>query len=134
MRILGNALKLLDLESLHELFGDLIQSASSCIPSSSNGSARSISSSVTGASQGIGTSGTNSDTYSSVSSSNLVKSVLDSKEGQMGKSSVTVTRDDSYVKKGKVSMYPDGIAGNSLTRALPTIPARKPIALASSGK
>ncbi|XP_078163618.1 plant intracellular Ras-group-related LRR protein 4-like [Carex rostrata] len=130
-----DALKLLDLESLHELFGDLIQRASSCVPSSSNGSARSISSSVTGASQGIGTSGTNNDTYSSVSSSNLVKSGLDSNEGQMGKSSVMVTRDDSYVKKGKVSMYPDGIAGNSHTaRALPTIQARKPTAPASSGE
>jgi hypothetical protein len=132
-----DALKLLDLESLHVVCDELIQRASSCVPSSSNGSARSFASSYTGASQGIGTSVLNGDIYSSVSSSSKVKSVLDAKEGENkgGKSSVLVTRDDSYVKKGKVSMYPDGIAGNSLTaRGLPTIPALTPTAPASSGK
>lgn len=134
-----DASKLLDLESLHVLFDELIQRASSCVPSSSNGSAQSIASSFTGASQGIGigTSVANSDTYSSISSSGMVKSALDAKEGEnrKGKSSVLVTRDDSYVKKGKVGMYPDGIAGNSLTaRGLPTIPALTPAAPASSGK
>jgi hypothetical protein len=132
-----DALKLLDLESLHVLFDELIQRASSCVPSCSNGLARSVASNFTGASQGIGTSVPNSHIYSTASSSSKVNSVLDAKEGEnrKGKSSVLVTRDDSYVKKGKVSMYPDGIAGNSLTaRGLPTIPSLAPTAPASSGK
>ncbi|KAJ3707377.1 hypothetical protein LUZ61_011082 [Rhynchospora tenuis] len=129
-----DALKLLDLENLHVLFDEMIQRASSCVPSSSNGSARSIASSFTGAGRGIGTSGTSSN-YSAASSSSMVKSVLDKNEGEIGKSTALVTRDDSYVKKGKVSMYPDGIAGNSLTsRVLPTIPVRAPTASATSGE
>ncbi|KAJ4747410.1 Plant intracellular Ras-group-related LRR protein 4 [Rhynchospora pubera] len=126
-----DALKLIDLENLHVLFDEMIQRASSCAPSSSNGSARSIAS---WAGRGIGASGTSSN-YSAASASSMVKSVLDKKEGDIGKSTALVTRDDSYVKKGKVSMYPDGIAGNSLTsRVLPTIPVRAPTASATSGE
>ncbi|XP_008799240.1 plant intracellular Ras-group-related LRR protein 4 isoform X2 [Phoenix dactylifera] len=96
------ALKLLDLENIHVLFDDLIQRASKCLPSSSNGLAPSISANsvkVTAAS-----SKTSFDTNTTTSS------VVQSKEG-VGKSFEGVSRDDSYLKKAKSTMYADGFGG-----------------------
>ncbi|KAJ3677661.1 hypothetical protein LUZ60_003385 [Juncus effusus] len=129
------ALKLLDLENLHDYFDELIQRASQCVPSSSNGTAPSSS---TGTSRDInGTTGTSSNNnYSSFSSSSTaISPSVFNKETQGQKSSVLVTRDDSYVKKAKGTIYPDGIVGNSIaSRAIPAIPVRRTALTASSGE
>ncbi|XP_072990054.1 plant intracellular Ras-group-related LRR protein 4-like [Typha latifolia] len=99
-----DAVKLLDLENLYVMFDDLIQRASRCLPSSSSGSAPSIpasSSSVTV---------TNSKT--SIDTSTTVASVFHT-DREVGRKSNLVTRDDSYVKKAKAVMHPDGIPGDS---------------------
>ena len=90
------ALKLLDLENIHSMFDELIQRASRCVPSSSNGSVPSIpastaSVSTAGAKSGFGPS---ASVYYS--------------EKEIGRSSERVSRDDSYVKKAKSTMYADG--------------------------
>lgn len=77
------AVKLLDLENTHKLFDELIQRASSCVPSGSNGSSFTASSTVT--------------------SVNYTE-----------RESERVTRDDSYVKKPRSTMYAGKISDASL--------------------
>ncbi|KAG1363900.1 plant intracellular Ras-group-related LRR protein 4 [Cocos nucifera] len=97
------ALKLLDLENTHVLFDDLIQRASKCLPSSSNGGfAPSISANsakVTAAS-----SKTSFDT-------NTTASAVVQSETRVGRSLEGVSRDDSYLKKAKSTMYAEGFGG-----------------------
>lgn len=92
------ALKLLDLENIHVLFDEMIQRASSCLPSSSSNAA------VTAA------AGVKSDVGSSAS--NAVSPVFHT-EKEAARSSDRVARDDSYVKKAKSVMCADGIASES---------------------
>ncbi|ONK68709.1 uncharacterized protein A4U43_C05F15090 [Asparagus officinalis] len=91
----SEALKLLDLESIHSLFDDLIQRAASCVPSSSSTSVSSIPTS----SLSISTSSSKSAFGSSAN--------LYCLEKETGKSGERVSRDDSYVKKAKSTMYVD---------------------------
>lgn len=90
------ALKLLELENVHTLFDELIQRASCCVPSSSNGSVSSIPSSFASAPA----AGTKSG-FGPLATSYYA-------EKEIGRSSERVTRDDSYVKKAKSAMYVDG--------------------------
>lgn len=92
------ALKLLDLEGAHQAFDDLIQRASNCVSSSSNISAPSIPEAATAA-----------NSKKSFNSSNLVSSLYYS-DREVG--SELITRDDSYVKKARPTMYVNRIGAD----------------------
>ncbi|XP_010548196.1 PREDICTED: plant intracellular Ras-group-related LRR protein 4-like [Tarenaya hassleriana] len=91
------ALKLLDLESVHALFDDLIQRASSCVssPPSSNNSAPAR------PPPGAPSPAPAFSAYSPTSLSFSDKGHVKCKE--------LFTRDDSYVTKAKSSIYSDGV-------------------------
>ncbi|XP_058073400.1 plant intracellular Ras-group-related LRR protein 4-like [Magnolia sinica] len=101
------ALKLLNLENIHALFDEFVQRASRCLSSSenysqgdySNGSVSTVSGSFS-----TSTAGTSSTLFDSVTTSSVFYS-----EKEIGKSSELFTRDDSYLKKPKSTMYADGI-------------------------
>jgi len=90
------ALKLLDLENVHSMFDELIQRASRCVPSSSNGSVPSIPSSTASVSSVSANTG-----FGPSASAYYEKK-------EIGRSSERISRDDSYVKKAKPTMYLDG--------------------------
>ncbi|KAG7544969.1 Leucine-rich repeat [Arabidopsis suecica] len=91
------ALKLLDLETVHALFDDFIQRASNCIASpSSNGSV----SSRPPLAPATTTTAVRSDSQSSLNFSE--KAPVRPKD--------MVSRDDSFVSKSKPSLYSDGFA------------------------
>lgn len=96
------ALKLLDLENIHALFDELIQRASKCLPSSSNVSAPSIS-----ASSAKVTAASSATSFDANTAASYV--VLPEKGGRA--SFQGVSRDDSYLKKAKSTMYADGFGG-----------------------
>lgn len=109
------ALKLLDLENIHHLFDEMIQRASKCVPSSSNGSVPLTSSGST-ASIAAGANGFGSSTRLHYSDKEIVRS------------SELVTRDDSYVKKAKSTMHVDGIGADmSASRRMFLKPTIAPI-------
>lgn len=110
------ALKLLDLEHLHQLFDDYIQRASTCVSSSS----------------------------SAPSSSSARPPPLDSaaayvyrSDREVGKAKAMVSRDDSYVvSKAKKSFYADAIGPGPAVPSTPQIAdssLKSGLALASSG-
>ncbi|OVA00664.1 Leucine-rich repeat [Macleaya cordata] len=113
------ALKLLDLESVHALFDEFVQRASKCLPSGSNsnmsdysnGSAKMISSSFAPASSSAPVMDS-----SVLSSSSSFFSEKDSRS-----SSERFTRDDSYVKKAKATSYTDGLGIRSAASPRPQI-------------
>nr|XP_019708062.1 plant intracellular Ras-group-related LRR protein 4 isoform X2 [Elaeis guineensis] len=96
------ALKLLDLENTHVLFDDLIQRASKCLPSSSNGLAPSISANPAKAT--AASSKTSFDT-------NTTASAVVHSEKRVGRSFEGLSRDDSCLKKAKSTMYAEGFGG-----------------------
>lgn len=110
----GEAVKLLDLEHVHTLFDELIQRASECLSSGasshktsySNGSAAKVS---TGASMAPSAASSISGASNKISRAYSPplhypeKGLVKSKSGEL------FTRDDSYVKKAKSSLYADGI-------------------------
>lgn len=85
------ALRLLDLESLHSLFDDFIQRASMCLPS------------TTSAEGGSFYNRPKSSAATSTSSSSLY-----STDKQPLRASTLFTKDDSYVNKAKSTLYVDG--------------------------
>lgn len=95
------ALRLLDLEITHVLFDELVQRAWRCLPSGSNGaSSTSVSTSSPTA------TATNSKM---VSNSSMNRTHAFHTEREVRQSTELFTRDDSYVKKVKSTMYSDGI-------------------------
>lgn len=96
------AQKLLDLENTHVLFDDLIQRASRSLPSSSNGLAPSIS-----ANSARGTAASSKTSFDT----NTTASAMVHSEQRVGRSFEGVSRDDSYLKKEKSTMYADGFGG-----------------------
>ncbi|KAJ9146836.1 hypothetical protein P3X46_029058 [Hevea brasiliensis] len=112
------ALKLLDLESVHALFDEFIQRASKCLPSSSSSSTVSPSSYSNYADGSAST--VSSSSFSSASaltsvnkSSVAAPSNLYYSEQNPARTAEFFTRDDSYVKKAKSSFYSDGIGISS---------------------
>lgn len=107
------AMKLLDLESVHALFDEFIQRASKCLhststlssSSSSNGSASTVS--CSGFSRA--TAPTSVNKSSITAPSNLYYS-----EKNPARPAEFFTRDDSYVKKAKSSFYSDGTGVSSM--------------------
>ncbi|WCJ32852.1 plant intracellular ras group-related LRR 4 [Euphorbia peplus] len=103
------ALRLLDLESIHSMFDEYIQRASKCIPSSSSSSGSTAAySSSTYANGSASTTSAGSFSKSSIPSVSGNKNVYYS-EQNLGKSTELFSRDDSYVKKSKSSFYNDQI-------------------------
>ncbi|KAL3651859.1 hypothetical protein CASFOL_004861 [Castilleja foliolosa] len=88
------ALKLLDLESVHELFDDLIQRASDCLQSHSG-------------SQRPKSTGTSSSSLATTAKSPLSSGFYNEEIGKA--SEVFSTKDDSYLKKSKMSFSVDDI-------------------------
>ncbi|GMH06619.1 hypothetical protein Nepgr_008459 [Nepenthes gracilis] len=107
------ALKLLDLEHAHFVFDDLIQRASQCVSSPSDGQPNSNSRSLSSnklydpASSRAGGSALKSSDFNSLVSST---SFYSEKE-PVKSSSELFTRDDSYVIKAKTASQVDGIGG-----------------------
>lgn len=99
------ALKLLDLENAHQVFDDLIQRASQCVsPNSDSGySSSAVKARVsTPVANGSGLRSRDLDSLSASTSS--FYSQQQPVNGQL------FAKDDSYVKKGKASLYVDGFA------------------------
>ncbi|KAJ0989783.1 hypothetical protein J5N97_008139 [Dioscorea zingiberensis] len=117
------AIKLLDLENIHQLFDELIQRASRCIPSGVNGSSGSISASSTSTATASG-----SQTGFNSSSSSVSSTFYQEKTVTLPKSSEQITRDDSYLLKAKSTMHTDGISLelNNKPRGLLVNPTRNP--------
>ncbi|CAM8879572.1 unnamed protein product [Rhodiola kirilowii] len=104
------ALQLLDLENLHQLFDEMIQRASRCIPSgdSSGRYSRALESN--------GSSNLYTPNASVASASNVFSSSVK----EVTKSSELFTRDDSYVMKSKAKLFGDGV-GTTFSYAKPQI-------------
>ncbi|XP_031269337.1 plant intracellular Ras-group-related LRR protein 4-like [Pistacia vera] len=100
------ALKLLDLENVHALFDDFIQRAANCIPSSSSSTSNSNYNTSKSSSASLPAAKTKS---TSTATANAAPATLYYPEKAPVKTSELVTRDDSYVKKAKSSLYSDGI-------------------------
>lgn len=101
------ALKLLDLENLHELFDEYIQRASTCVssPSSSSGSAY-----------------TNSIAKAKAKPSDSSTAYVYPSDREVPKAKALVTRDDSYVvSKAKKTFYADGIGPGPAVSSTPQI-------------
>ncbi|KAF9618695.1 hypothetical protein IFM89_002390 [Coptis chinensis] len=107
------AIKLLDLENVHALFDEYVQRASKCLPSNSGGG---------GGSDRGSNSKRSFATVSSTSSSSVVNNMDTSvptssgyyNQKEIKRSSELYSRDDSYVKKAKATLYADGIGVDSL--------------------
>ncbi|PIA46601.1 hypothetical protein AQUCO_01500261v1 [Aquilegia coerulea] len=105
------AIKLLDLENIHALFDEYVQRASKCLPSGSNSdrgsnSKRSYSTVQSSFSPSVVT--TSMDTSGGPSSSGFY-----SQKETRRSTTELYSRDDSYVKKAKASLYVDGIGVDS---------------------
>ncbi|KAL2348714.1 hypothetical protein Fmac_002714 [Flemingia macrophylla] len=97
------ALKLLDLDNVHSMFDELVQRASTCV---SNGST---------------TSSSSSSSHSTSLSKPVFRNPLPTRTGK--ERSELVTRDDSYVKKSKSSIYSNGYG----VQVQPIIPSKSNI-------
>ncbi|XP_061997447.1 plant intracellular Ras-group-related LRR protein 4 [Rosa rugosa] len=115
------ALKLLDLENLHELFDDYIQRASTCVSSSSSAPS----------------SYTKSIPKARPKPLDSAAAYVYRSDREVGKTKAMVSRDDSYVvNKAKKSFYADGIGPGPAVSATPQIAdssLKSGLALASSG-
>ncbi|KAG9456657.1 hypothetical protein H6P81_001165 [Aristolochia fimbriata] len=117
------AIKLLDLENIHALFDEFVQRASRCLPGADRSSSVNYSN---GSTPSVSTNHTTTSTVtSSVTSSvgtgfNSLSTVSSGFHPQkdISRSSELFSKDDSYVKKGKTSLFTDGIGSGSdaLTR------------------
>lgn len=100
------ALKLLDLESVHALFDEYVQRASQCVPSGSKSNSKrpyeTVSSSFSSSVSAMDTSGPSTSGFNS-------------KQETRRSPELYSSRDDSYVKKAKSTMYMDGL-GVDLSR------------------
>ncbi|PRQ47175.1 putative leucine-rich repeat domain, L domain-containing protein [Rosa chinensis] len=116
------ALKLLDLENLHELFDDYIQRASTCVSSSSSSAPSSYTKSIPKARP---------------KPLDSAAAYVYRSDREVGKAKAMVSRDDSYVvNKAKKSFYADGIGPGPAVSATPQIAdssLKSGLALASSG-
>ncbi|ERN11567.1 plant intracellular Ras-group-related LRR protein 4 [Amborella trichopoda] len=109
------ALQLIDLERTHALFDDLLQRASKALPSSS------MNYSQNSHSNGKHTIATPSVASTSNSSVHSASDGFDSlsKQASVEGSREVYSRDDSFVKKAKPSLYPDGVTlGLDVSRGL----------------
>lgn len=105
------ALKLLDLENIHVLFDELIQRASSCVPSSSSSSASVTS--ISKSSVAVSTANSKAPTNCSITVSSVFYS-----EKEVGTGGNRVSKDDSFLSKPK-SHVVDAIGSNlQLSRGL----------------
>lgn len=106
-----DALKLLDLESVHFLFDDFIQRASKCLPSSGSASRQ--------------LDYANASSTSTVSPSTVTASAITPSSFYSDKAPVKTkelfSKDDSYVTKGKKAFYSDGIGAAPLVSSTPRI-------------
>ncbi|KAL5705969.1 Plant intracellular Ras-group-related LRR protein 4 [Ranunculus cassubicifolius] len=101
------ALKLLDLEHAHTVFDEFVQRASQCLPSGANSERpSSFKRPYETVSSGFSSSVTSMDT-----SGPSTSGFYSHKESR--RSSEMYSRDDSYVKKAKATMYMDGIGVDS---------------------
>ncbi|KAL3845043.1 hypothetical protein ACJIZ3_002446 [Penstemon smallii] len=116
------ALKLLDLESVHQLFDEMVQRACKCLPGYSEtmkSSSNSLSSTVT-----------NPTTIVASSASASSKLYDEREENTKPVSEVMMfSKDDSYVKKPKTTFLSDGIRSKEFSTVDPTL---KPVV--SSGR
>nr|DAD46504.1 TPA_asm: hypothetical protein HUJ06_016441 [Nelumbo nucifera] len=111
----GEAMKLLDLETVHILFDGFIQRASKCLTSPSNSSQVEYSNGSTSAiSSNFSTNGLKIS-VTSVASSGLFS------EKESVRSSGLFTRDDNYVKKAKSDFYVDGVGAGVTIQSRPEI-------------
>ncbi|KAK4791069.1 hypothetical protein SAY86_031482 [Trapa natans] len=123
------AAKLLDLEQAHALFDEYIQRASECLSSGSSSQKKTSSysnGSASGTSSSPGSAFLMPTPSSRVSVGEPAKppkgmslGLHSSEGGESLKNGALVTRDDSYVKKGKSSFYVDGIG---LGPSVPLVP------------
>eukprot|EP00258_Populus_trichocarpa_P045400 XP_024461419.1 plant intracellular Ras-group-related LRR protein 4 [Populus trichocarpa] len=112
------ALKLLDLENVHNLFDEFIQRASKCLSSPSSSSPPSVSgfdssSNYTNGGSSSFKGSAAAGSFSIDGSSMATSSGLYYAEKEPTRSAELFTRDDSYVKKTKSSFYSDGIGVSS---------------------
>ena len=139
------ALKLLDLENVHSLFDELIQRASKCVssnPSGSNSDSRkhgysngSASTTVsTSFSKSSGSALGSSSGFDKVQGSSVGSSRLFHVEKEHGKAKELVTRDDSYVKNSKSTLYSNGYGIESSLPSKPQILDSSLKAATSAGK
>ncbi|PSS30098.1 Plant intracellular Ras-group-related LRR protein [Actinidia chinensis var. chinensis] len=109
------AMTLLDLENAHEVFDELIQRASRCVPSS-NSHQPSFSMASTSSTNSSGLSLTNSASFSggSLNSPATATSSTSSLyyDKHLAKPSELYSRDDTFVKKVKATFHVDGIRGS----------------------
>lgn len=112
------ALKLLDLENLHQLFDEYIQRASTCVSSS-------------------GSSYTNSTAKAKAKPSDSSAAYVYPSDREVPMAKALVTRDDSYVvSKAKKTFYSDGIGPGPAVSSTPQIAdssLKSGLALGSSG-
>ncbi|PIN20494.1 Ras suppressor protein (contains leucine-rich repeats) [Handroanthus impetiginosus] len=121
------ALKLLDLEVVHQVFDDLIQRASKCLSGSSSDNSESIDASYS-SSNSLSSTVNTVTTTTSLSSS----SFYNEKENVMA-STALFTKDDTYVKKPKAAFQTDGMvvgirSGDASTVPQIVDPTLKPVA------
>ncbi|PSS00346.1 Plant intracellular Ras-group-related LRR protein [Actinidia chinensis var. chinensis] len=109
------ALKLLDLENAHEVFDELIQRASRCIPSSDSHQP-SYSMASTSSTNSSGLSLENSASFSGRSLNSTATATTSTLslyyDKQPAKPSELYSRDDTFVKKAKATFHVDGIRGS----------------------
>ncbi|KAJ6929649.1 hypothetical protein NC652_013515 [Populus alba x Populus x berolinensis] len=118
------AVKLLDLENVHNLFDEFIQRASKCLSWPPPTSSSSTSVSGFGSSSNYANGGSSSFKGSAAAAAAAGSSSIDRSsmattsrlyyaEKEPTRSAELFTRDDSYVKKAKSSLYSDGIGVSS---------------------
>lgn len=115
------ALKLLDLENLHNLFDDFIQRASTCVASPNSTSSSSAKKTTTMISNSNSVSAVpHKPSPSSASAAHVFHS--DNNEIVAKSSSVRVSRDDSFmVNKAKKQFFADGIGARPVVSSTPQI-------------
>lgn len=115
------ALKLLDLENLHNLFDDFIQRASTCVASPNSTSSSSAKKTTTMISNSNSVSAVpHKPSPSSASAAHVFHS--DNNEIVAKSSSVRVSRDDSFmVNKAKKQFFVDGIGARPAVSSTPQI-------------
>jgi hypothetical protein len=106
-----DATRLLELDTLHGLFDDLIQRASQCVPSSSTRAAPRIPSSAAttapGASSSAAAAADSSNRYSSMNTNGF------SAQRTAARTAGRVSVDDSYLKKSKAAVWDGGAVATS---------------------
>ncbi|VFQ74329.1 unnamed protein product [Cuscuta campestris] len=119
----SEALKLLDLENTHNLFDDLVQRASKCLPSgSSQASSRSsLDSNRVSLTNSSSVSSSSVSTLATSATATLKTSTFYNERGPV-KASQSFSKDDTYLTKGKASIRADGIGVGLLYVDTPSEP------------